>query len=79
MGSIKSLVARVSVERPWQQQGTYRKIPKISPGAYIFQRPLLRGLYLEGRIHGGAYFRDFTVIVRHAPLENKNLGRYSLV
>ena len=22
----------------------YRKIPKISPGAYIFQRPLLRGL-----------------------------------
>ena len=24
---------------------SYRKIPKISPGAYIFQRPLLRGLY----------------------------------
>ena len=28
--------------------GKYRKIPKISPGAYIFQRPFLRGLVLEG-------------------------------
>ena len=28
----------------------YRKIPKISPGAYIFQRPFLRGLFLEGLI-----------------------------
>ena len=26
---------------------SYRKIPKISPGAYIFQRPFLRGLYTE--------------------------------
>ena len=25
----------------------YRKIPKISPGAYIFQRPFLRGLFLR--------------------------------
>ena len=33
----------------------YRKIPKISPGAYIFQRPFLRGLFLEGPIFGGAY------------------------
>ena len=24
------------------------KIPKMSPGAYIFQRPFLRGLFLEG-------------------------------
>ena len=23
----------------------YRKIPKISPGAYILQRPFLRGLF----------------------------------
>ena len=30
----------------------YRKIPKISPGAYIFQRPFLAGL-----IFGGAYIR----------------------
>ena len=31
----------------------YRKIPKISPWAYIFQRPFLRGLYAEGLICGG--------------------------
>ena len=35
----------------------YLKIPKISPGAYIFQRPFLRGLFLEGLIFGGAYLR----------------------
>ena len=29
---------------------TYRKIPKISPGAYIFQRPFLRGLSMEGNL-----------------------------
>ena len=33
----------------------YRKIPKISPRAYIFQRPFLRGLFLEGLTFGGAY------------------------
>ena len=32
----------------------YRTIPKISPGAYILQRPFLRGLFLEGLIFGGA-------------------------
>ena len=36
---------------------SYRKIPTISPGAYIFQRPFLRGLFLEGLIFGGAYLR----------------------
>ena len=35
----------------------YRKIPKISPGAYIFQGAFLRGLFLEGLIFGGAYIR----------------------
>ena len=37
----------------------YRKIPKISPGAYIhiIKRPSLRGLFLEGPIFGGAYIR----------------------
>ena len=35
----------------------YRKIPKISPGAYIFQRPFLRVLFFEGLIFGGAYLR----------------------
>ena len=54
----------------------YHKILKIHPGAYIFQRPFLRGLYLEGPFNGGffallvwgtcitfgwAYFRNFTV------------------
>ena len=33
----------------------YCKIPKISPRAYIFQRPFLRGLFLEVLIFGGAY------------------------
>ena len=28
----------------------YRKIPKISPGAYIFQRPFLRGSSTEGNL-----------------------------
>ena len=28
----------------------YRKIPKISPGAYIFQRAFLRGLSMEGNL-----------------------------
>ena len=33
-----------------QKIRTYRKIPKISPGAYIFQRPFLRGLCTEGKL-----------------------------
>ena len=46
------------------------KIPSTStPGAYIrrgdltegFCLTILGGLYLEGLIHGGAYFRNFTV------------------
>ena len=37
---------------------TYRKIPKISPGSYIFQRPFLRGLFLDGLIFVGAYVRS---------------------
>ena len=35
----------------------YRKIPKISSEAYIFQRPFLKGLFLEVLIFGGAYLR----------------------
>ena len=31
----------------------YCKIPKISPGACIFQTPFLSGLFLEGLIYGG--------------------------
>ena len=33
----------------------YRKIPKISPGVYIFERPFLRVLFLEGLIYGGKF------------------------
>ena len=36
---------------------SYRKIPKISPRAYIFQSPFLRGLFLEVLIFGEAYLR----------------------
>ena len=36
----------------------YRKFPKKSPGTYIFRRPFLRGLFLEGLIFGGAYIRE---------------------
>ena len=36
----------------------YRKIPKISPWAYIFQRAFFEGFqFLEGPIFGGAYPR----------------------
>ena len=35
----------------------YRKILKISLGAYIFQTPFLRRLFLEGLVFGGAYLR----------------------
>jgi len=28
---------------------------KISPGAYIFQKPFLRGTFLEGPIFGGKF------------------------
>ena len=34
-----------------------RKISKIRPGAYIFQGPFSRGLFLEGLIFGGVYLR----------------------
>ena len=33
----------------------YREIPKISPGAYIFQRPFLSGLYSERLIYKGNF------------------------
>ena len=44
-----SLKTRASIAR------CYRKIPKISPGAYIFRKPFLRGLYSEGLIYGGKF------------------------
>ena len=46
----------------------YRTIPKISPGAYIFQRPFLRGLFLEGLIFGGANNRREVCVSKSARL-----------
>ena len=46
----------------------YCKIPKISPGAYIFQRPFLRGLFLEGPIFGGAYVRREICVIKSVGL-----------
>ena len=46
----------------------YHKIPKISPGAYIFQRPFLRGLFLEGPILGKAYVRREICVIKSAGL-----------
>ena len=42
-----------NVEKHCFLPNKYRKIPKISPRAYIFQRPFLRGLFLEGLIYRG--------------------------
>ena len=53
---------------------TYRKIPKISPGAYIFQRPFLMGLFLEGLIFGGAYLRGDICISKSIGLPLKLEG-----
>ena len=39
----------------------YRKIPKISPGAYIFQRPFLRGLSMEGNLRFKIDWASLTV------------------
>ena len=36
-------------------KGEYLKIPKISPGDYILQRPFLRGSFLEGLMYGGKF------------------------
>ena len=33
-----------------RDKANYSKIPKISPGAYIFQRPFSRGLSMEGNL-----------------------------
>ena len=60
---VQSVDQRVGVKQDHRkgepaQITTYHKIPKISPGTYIFQRPFLRayfrrGLYLEGLIYEG--------------------------
>ena len=48
---------RINTVVVWWFRQVYRKIPKISPGASIFQRPYLRGLFLEVLLFGRAYLR----------------------
>ena len=76
MISSTSCILSRSIRKKWQNRtpsrgncvpDSYRKIPKISPGAYnggFFCVTSLEGLYLEGLIHGGAYFRNFTVFLK---------------
>ena len=45
-----SLIGKIDI-MPWSIMN-YRKIQKISPGAYIFQRPFSRDLFLEGLMYG---------------------------
>ena len=56
---MDSQVYKINVVGQWGfiYDPKYHKIPKISPGAYIFQRPFLRGLFLEGLTFRGAYLR----------------------
>ena len=58
-----------------------RNFPRKSPrGAYIWRGDLtegfcvtgLGGLYLEGLIHGGPYFRNFTVLVACIPQSSRS-------
>ena len=41
-------VTYLTIALGWEE---YHKIPKISPGAYSFERPFLRGLCTEGNLH----------------------------
>ena len=54
---MKNIFVSSGIFSPGISLQEYRKIPKISPGAYIFQRPFFGGLVLEGLIFGGAYVR----------------------
>ena len=46
----REVLLRASRGEGHPSPGKYRKIPKISRRAYIFQRPFLRGLFLKGLI-----------------------------
>ena len=48
---MKNISVSSGIFSPGISLQEYRKIPKISPGAYIFQRPFLRGLSMEGNLH----------------------------
>ena len=47
---IRNTCPRVATNFIFECSTRYRKIPKISPGAYIFQMPFLRGLSMEGNL-----------------------------
>ena len=54
---MKSVLHFLNNNKKESKKMAYRKISKISTGAYIFQRPFLRGLFLEVLIFGGPYLR----------------------
>ena len=47
---MKNISVSSGIFSPGISLQEYRKIPKISPGAYIFQRPFLGGLCTEGNL-----------------------------
>ena len=58
-------------------QLTYRKIPKISPRAYIFlSKAFLRGLSFEGLVFRGAYIQR-EICVSKSPRLNVMGGKYA--
>ena len=52
---LKSHVRIIILIHPFGSTFTQYTILKISTGAYIFQRPFLRGIYLEGLMYGGKF------------------------
>ena len=64
----KVLYREVLPRGPTPYPMKYHKIPKTSPGAYIFQRPFLRGLFLEGPVFGRAYVRRDICIIKSVGL-----------
>ena len=48
-------------------RGAYIRRDDLAEGFCV---TILGGLYLEGLIHGGAYFRDFTVYQQHGRKNN---------
>ena len=60
------------------------KLPKISPRAYIFQRPFLRGTFLEELIFEGAYVRKEICVSKSIglgcrPCSEKEINHFSFV
>ena len=60
------------------------KLPKISPRAYIFQRPFLRGTFLEELIFEGAYVRKEICVSKSIglgcrPCSGKEINHFSFV